>query len=111
MMPQMYPHVHHVLPDASGGLPAGLSSVPSQNVSSNPNVGLMSSPIPGEGNSLAQTGSHYPYPPILYPIPSTAASSSSGPCHADANGIDCNFVNPNSSTHPGGLRNRVSNSG
>ncbi|CAH8442773.1 unnamed protein product [Schistosoma mattheei] len=95
MMPQMYPHVHHVLPDAPGGGSAtGLSSVQNQNAPSNPNLGLMSSPIPGEGNSLAQTNSHYPYPPVLYPIPSTAPVSSSGPCNVDANGNDCSFVNP-----------------
>ncbi|VDP67823.1 unnamed protein product [Schistosoma mattheei] len=111
MMPQMYPHVHHVLPDAPGGGSAtGLSSVQNQNAPSNPNLGLMSSPIPGEGNSLAQTNSHYPYPPVLYPIPSTAPVSSSGPCNVDANGNDCSFVNPNSSALSG-LRNRMSNNG
>ncbi|CAH8445310.1 unnamed protein product [Schistosoma rodhaini] len=111
MMPQMYPHVHHVLPDAPGsGSATGLSSVQNQNAPPNPNLGLMSSPIPGEGNSLAQTNSHYPYPPVLYPIPSAAPVSSSGPCNIDANGNDCSFVNPNSSALPG-LRNRMSNNG
>ncbi|XP_018647946.1 putative dishevelled [Schistosoma mansoni] len=111
MMPQMYPHVHHVLPDAPGsGSATGLSSVQNQNAPPNPNLGLMSSPIPGEGNSLAQTNSHYPYPPVLYPIPSAAPVSSSGPCNIDANGNDCSFVNPNSSALPS-LRNRMSNNG
>ncbi|CAH8458088.1 unnamed protein product [Schistosoma turkestanicum] len=111
MMPQMFPHVHHVLPDAPGSSSAtGLSSVQNQNAPSNPNLGLMSSPVPGEGNSLAQTGSHYPYPPVLYPIPSTAPISSSGPCNVDTNGNECNFVNPNSFALPG-LRNRMSNNG
>nr|CAH8829549.1 unnamed protein product [Trichobilharzia regenti] len=107
MMPQMYPHLHHVVPDTVGSA-SGLSSMQNQNVSTNPNVGMMSSPIPGEGNSLAQAGPHYPYPPVLYPVASTVPASSTGPCSIDANGNPCNFVNPNSSAPPG-LRNRVSN--
>ncbi|CAH8486853.1 unnamed protein product [Heterobilharzia americana] len=107
MMSQMYPHVHHVVPDTVGSA-SGLSSMQNQNISSNTNVGLMSSPIPGEGNSLNQTGSHYPYPPVFYPITSSVPASSSGPCSVDANGNTCNFVNPTSSTLLG-QRNRVSN--